>query len=337
MTQLREITDWTKSIVDREAGVIPHVKVLGFESKNGRSYSPAAVRKAIGLYEGRGVNVDHRRANDKKGDRSVKEHFGALRACAVEPDGLYADLHYVKSHPEAEPICERAERFPDQLGMSHDAEGKIIKPKRGGKVAVESIDTVLCVDVVRYPATTDGLFESEGQEMAELQEVDGLPPDMVADAVVPVAPPEEVPAVTPEDAARIGFLAEIDAILQGGGSMDEMKSAIAAIVAPSANPGDGEEGGEGGDEESTPESLQEQLRDVNTRLAIQEALTESGVNRHYLTPEHTALLHQQPDKAAMIKLIESWPPYFKQIAGVPVGRRQERTSTYDQIRKQRVR
>ena len=45
--------------VDRQAGVIRGVKILGLESRNGRSYLPEALSQAAPLYEGAKVNVNH--------------------------------------------------------------------------------------------------------------------------------------------------------------------------------------------------------------------------------------------------------------------------------------
>src|SRR5581483_9249417 len=45
--------------VDREAGVVRGVKILGLESRNGRTYLPAALAGSIRLYEGAKVNVNH--------------------------------------------------------------------------------------------------------------------------------------------------------------------------------------------------------------------------------------------------------------------------------------
>ena len=45
--------------VDRQAGVIRGVKVLGLESRNGRTYLPEALAQAAQLYEDAKVNVNH--------------------------------------------------------------------------------------------------------------------------------------------------------------------------------------------------------------------------------------------------------------------------------------
>lgn len=146
--------------VDRENGVIHGVKVLGRESRNNREYTPKAVADAIKLYEGRAVNVDHPELKERLRERGIMEAFGELRGVQERADGVYADLHFIKSHPATPVIAEMAERFPDKLGLSHNADGKT-KPGRGGKLLVESISRVVSVDLVRDPATTNGLFESK--------------------------------------------------------------------------------------------------------------------------------------------------------------------------------
>lgn len=143
--------------VDRAAGVLRRVKVLGRQSRNGRRYSSAALRGALQLYEGAKVNINH---PDRSGgrERTVTDRFGVLRRVQLEADGVYADLHYLTRHPLAEMIAEAAERMPEALGLSHNAEGRT---SREGEVEiVEEITRVVSVDLVSDPATTQGLFES---------------------------------------------------------------------------------------------------------------------------------------------------------------------------------
>lgn len=149
--------------VDREVGVIFGVKVLGVTSKNGRTYSPKALAAAARLYEGIEVNIDHPDRGNPARERGIRESFGVLRNVTIRDDGVYADLHYVRSHDLAAQIAERAERFPDKLGLSHNARGNV--SRRGGQQVVEDIELVRSVDIVTRPATVKGLFESEGTPM----------------------------------------------------------------------------------------------------------------------------------------------------------------------------
>ena len=50
--------------VDGKRSVIHGVKLLGFRSRNGRTYLPAALEQASGLYEGAKVNLNHPKGGD---------------------------------------------------------------------------------------------------------------------------------------------------------------------------------------------------------------------------------------------------------------------------------
>lgn len=145
--------------VDAEEGVIRGVKVLGSESRNNRSYTEKALNSAASLYEGVDVFFDHRNPNQTS-DRGFAEGFGTLKGCKVntEKGGVFADLHYLKSHPLHEMVLERIERGM-RFGLSHDAEGRI-SPSDGGGIVVDDLERVHSVDIVLNPATNAGLFES---------------------------------------------------------------------------------------------------------------------------------------------------------------------------------
>ncbi len=156
--QLQETVFSDKPTVDREAGVIRNVKILGNASKNGREYSEGAKKDAAKIYEGLGVNLNHPDRGDKR-DRDVEDGCGWLESVHVEPDGVYGDLHYFKTHPQASLIAEAAERKPDRFGLSHNADGRVVR--QGNKNVVESIVSVKSVDIVQNPATNKSFFESE--------------------------------------------------------------------------------------------------------------------------------------------------------------------------------
>ncbi|MHB1038012.1 MAG: hypothetical protein ACYC0Y_25585 [Pirellulales bacterium] len=143
--------------VDTEAGVIRGVKVIGLKSRNGRRYSAAALAKAVGMYEGIGVNVDHTKPGS--GVRGLRDRIGRLANVTQTGDGgLRGDLHYLKSHPLAGLVVEAATRMPESMGLSHDAEGRT--RVENGETVVEEITRVRSVDLVSDPATTKSLFEA---------------------------------------------------------------------------------------------------------------------------------------------------------------------------------
>jgi hypothetical protein len=151
--------------VDRPAGVIRGVKVLGLESRNGRSYLPDALAQAARLYEGAKVNVNHPRGNPAA-PRDYQDRLGSIRGVAMRPgEGLFADLYFNPKHALAEQLIWDAEHAPENVGFSHNVEALV--SRRDGRLVVEAITRVQSVDLVADPATTRGLFESQAATDAE--------------------------------------------------------------------------------------------------------------------------------------------------------------------------
>jgi hypothetical protein len=150
--------------VDREAGVLRGVKVLGLESRNGRSYQPEALAQAVALYEGAKVNVNHPRGNPSA-PRDYQDRLGTIQGVVLRPgEGLFADLHFNPKHALAEQLLWDAEHAPENVGFSHNVEARTTR--RGERTVVEAITRVLSVDLVADPATTRGLFEARDASAA---------------------------------------------------------------------------------------------------------------------------------------------------------------------------
>jgi len=155
--------------VDRAAGVIRGVKILGLESRNGRTYLPAALAEAARLYEDAKVNVNHPKQGPSA-PRDYQDRIGSIRGVALRPgEGLFGDFHFNPKHALAEQLIWAAEHAPENVGFSHNVEARVAR--RDGRVVVESIVRVQSVDLVADPATTRGLFEAapeaESVELAE--------------------------------------------------------------------------------------------------------------------------------------------------------------------------
>ncbi len=161
---LREYCDWRGGAarVDAGRGVIEGVKILGLESRNGRSYAADALRGATALYEGAKVNVNHPKGNPWE-PRDYRDRLGVIRNVQWRPDqGLFGDLHFNPKHALAEQLSWDAHHAPENVGFSHNVQART--GRRGEKTVVEEIVRVQSVDLVADPATTRGLFEScEGE------------------------------------------------------------------------------------------------------------------------------------------------------------------------------
>ena len=147
-----------------ENGILRGVKILGFESLNGRTYLPDGVRRAIPLYEGAKTNVNHANGN---GPRDYRDRMGIIRGVVLrEGEGLFGDYHFNPKHELAEQLKWDAENAPENVGFSHVVEAKT--SRRDGKMVVEEIKSVRSVDLVADPATTHGLFESAEEQLPDV-------------------------------------------------------------------------------------------------------------------------------------------------------------------------
>lgn len=143
--------------VDEEAGVIFRVKILGWDSKNGRRYLPEAIQKKRHLYDGAKAFCDHpAKATDT---RACDDALGVWRNPVVESSGVYADLHYFKAHPLSARVVEDAKRGLGVFGASHNADGAGDEDPSGVFV-VHDITEVRSVDLVTDAATVTNLRES---------------------------------------------------------------------------------------------------------------------------------------------------------------------------------
>jgi len=171
---------------DVEKSIIPGVKLIGFESRNNRTYTPEALRTAVPHYEGVKVNIDHpRKPSDP---RSVHDRIGVIRSARfVEGSGIFGDFHFNPKHSAADQIVWDAEHNPAALGFSHNANLHV--SRKNGKQVVEAIAGVRSADLVADPATTSGFFEGviddkiEGdEEKKALRKIVDAARDLISEA-----------------------------------------------------------------------------------------------------------------------------------------------------------
>jgi hypothetical protein len=159
--------------VDRQAGVIRGVKILGLQSRNGRQYLPEALAKAVPLYEGAKVNVNHPKGSPLS-PRDYQDRIGVIRGAVLKPnEGLFGDLHFNPKHVLAEQLAWDAEHAPENVGFSHNVQART--SRRDDGLLVEEITRVQSVDLVADPATTRGLYEQNQPAPAESMQSTPLP------------------------------------------------------------------------------------------------------------------------------------------------------------------
>jgi hypothetical protein len=160
--------------VDRQAGVIRGVKILGVHSRNARTYLPEALARAAALYEDAKVNVNHPKGNPGR-PRDYQDRIGVIRNVVARGDeGLFADFHFNPKHPLAEQLAWDAEHAPQNVGFSHNVQARTVR--QGDRMVVEAITKVQSVDLVADPATTRGLFESGSDAETPTEDVHAAAP-----------------------------------------------------------------------------------------------------------------------------------------------------------------
>jgi len=272
--------------IDRDAGVIRGVKVLGLKSRNRqgkREYLREAASKAVSLYEGRKIYIDHVKLEESAKSRSTRqtgERWGKLLNVAPDDAGeLRGDLHYIKTHPMTEQILEAAERFND-FGLSHDASGKV--QEENGREVVYELTEVHSVDIVQDPATNKNLFESVQTMKKNLRAVlrenikQSQAPFLLArltemaDIYDDAMEMEVEPETSPEDQVKEAFKTAIMAILDGEYSTEEQIAKIKMLLDVQTELA----GGEGAAKKSTPPTDGESPMTEAEVKALQTELTQ---------------------------------------------------------------
>jgi hypothetical protein len=157
--------------VDRDAGIIRGVKLLGLASRNGRRYRESALTDAVTLYEGSKVNINHPKGHPLS-PRDYQDRLGVVREVRFRTgEGLFGDLHFNPKHALSEQLVWDAENAPQNVGMSHNVLARTSLD--GGDTVVEAITKVQSIDLVADPATTSGLYEHAGESAVEEQRSSG--------------------------------------------------------------------------------------------------------------------------------------------------------------------
>ena len=160
-------------VVDKEAGVIRNVRVLGPSSPNcheipgvtkGTKYTRSAMESEIKLLDGAPVYTDHPDRRNPAADRKGDDAFGILEknrvATGKDGDEIRGDLPYYKTHPMAPRVIEDVERKIGNFALSHNAVTGRATVQEGYYV-VETIEEVRSCDLVTRGATNRNLWESK--------------------------------------------------------------------------------------------------------------------------------------------------------------------------------
>jgi len=164
------IDEFTESLKEAkvEDNVIRNVSVLSAHSKNRREYTDAALREASVVFEGALAFANH-----KDEERDIREIIGRHRNLRFDEGKrkVYSDLVLLEN--QAEWVLPLVENMSDVIGNSINGKGEV--HTKDGVEIVEHIHDwdKKSIDLVCYPATTTGLFESQSKEegMEEVKEL----------------------------------------------------------------------------------------------------------------------------------------------------------------------
>lgn len=325
------------SAIDRDAGVIRNVRVLGRLSRNrhgeqgvtGTEYTPECMRAAIPLYEGTQVYIDHPAAKSTSANRAVNDGFGVLRNVRYDNESLIGDLHYRKTHQLANTVLEDAEREDLRVyGLSHNATSSQDRVDRATKrLVIERIESVRSVDLVSRPATNRNLWESEmkttlrsiveaikprwsldttkAEKVRKLLEMDGMG-DMDLDGDIPA---EET---DPDEALWNGIQAAIVALIgqYRSGELDlssfmsksgDLLKAYEGLGDEAPTETETETPTEGDDDKSKTESVQDDVAAMKAELGARRLCESLSYTPKPATLKALIALPTDPERRALIE------------------------------------
>lgn len=333
--QTRELWEYSESKperVDKEAGIIFGVKLLGQTSRNTHGvrgvdetrYTDAALREAAALYEGLPVNYDHAPKNERGEVRRTSATGGIVQGVQFKPgQGLIGNLKMLKAHERFGPLVEAA-ASPDMnhlFACSHHAYGR--SSVQGRTLVVDKIPDPRSVDIVTAGGTVRGLFEEQQgrQTMKTIREIleslvaklkgkskprlkalleaDVLPE---SDAEMEAPADEAEPEEQMEDALEAAICAVVRKLFDGEtdvkGALSKIKEIFKAHASITGEEGGDDEEPADDDDEPADKKVDESLREKAQKDPAVRKLLESH-------EKLTAKLATDERKAKNRKLLEA--------------------------------
>jgi len=156
-------SDWIdrQTQVDETSKRVERVALAGRASRNGYHYTEQALRDAVALYEGRPVFLDHAPNVRRPFERSTRDLVGTIQNVMYEEGKIRGDIQVLDTD-SGRTFLALAAGGTANVGMSH----VVIAKRNPEKSLVESIEEVISVDAVVFPATTSRLSEQQSDELA---------------------------------------------------------------------------------------------------------------------------------------------------------------------------
>lgn len=176
-----------EGVIDEANRVVNNVSVLGNVSRNGYGYAESAMTKAVEVFEGAKVFIDHRE-EDEKGNitpHSALDYLGRMSELYLDGDRVKAKKFHVVNSKHWQFVKDVVEHDPDGIGFSIDG---MVQIGEDGSTVVDFIEGY-SVDLVSDPATNRGVFESRKRKKENVVDLSQLTiddlksqrPDLVAE------------------------------------------------------------------------------------------------------------------------------------------------------------
>ena len=150
--------------IDHEHLSINHVKILGTNSSNGRTYHPQAVQDAKEQFEGARVYLGH---TDELQRRDPLSYAGTLSGLYIKENELYGKLQ-VENKSKWEAISSIAEARPDVFGLSIEGDVHVDIETETQVYGFKEAGIVALVD---NPATVKSIFEQQENTDVNIKEL----------------------------------------------------------------------------------------------------------------------------------------------------------------------
>ena len=155
--QTEQISDWktTQLTIDHDTGIVHNVALAGRHSRNGYQYTEEALKKAVEIYNGKPVFLDHSAKPSAPRLRSTRDFVGTIVNSRYSDNRIRSDIQTLKTEA-GRTFLSLAESKSSTLGMSH----VVLAERSDNGLQVEKIHDVISVDAVVFPATAATFQES---------------------------------------------------------------------------------------------------------------------------------------------------------------------------------
>ena len=145
--------------VQDESNVVSGIKITGANSSNGYVYSEQSLREAAPMYDGAQVFLDHSERQSNPMMRSIKDLAGTISGPSYVPGkGIFGSINLLETDAGRN-LKAIIKANSTRAGMSH----AVLAMRDKSKGVVTSIERVISVDAVAFPATVSSFFESSGR------------------------------------------------------------------------------------------------------------------------------------------------------------------------------